>query len=106
VFTVEGKYLSQVLINPDGPTQHSAVAVALSPDRGQRFLYVGDFGNSQILTVDRKALKVLGFFGSKGSDPGQFNGLHDVAIDSKGNLYTAEVNPGARFQKFVPADAN
>jgi hypothetical protein len=106
VFTVDGKYLSQVLINPEGPTQHSAVAVALSPDKAQRFLYVGDFGNSQILTVDRKALKVLGFFGSKGSDPGQFNGLHDVAMDSKGNLYTAEVNPGARFQRFVPADAN
>ena len=102
VFSVDGKYITQVPINPDAGQQHSAVGVGLSPDSGQRYLYVADFGNSQVLTVDRKALNVLGFFGSKGSDPGQFNGLHDVAVDSKGNLYTAEVAPGARFQRFTP----
>jgi sugar lactone lactonase YvrE len=105
VFTVEGKYVSQVAINPN-VTQHSAVAVALSPDPEQRLLYIGDFGNSQIHTVDRRSLKVLGVFGARGAKLGEFQGLHDIAVDSKGNIYTAEVNPGARFQKLVPTSVN
>src|SRR5262245_9247201 len=102
IFAADGKYQTQLLVNPEGPSPtHSAVAVVLSPDSAQRLLYVADFGNSQILIVDRKTLKVLDMFGAKGSRPGEFNGLHDVAIDSKGNIYTAEVAPGARYQKFV-----
>jgi hypothetical protein len=26
---------------------------------------------------------------------------HHMATDSKGNLYTAEVNPGSRVQRFI-----
>ena len=106
VFGVDGKYITQVAINPDGASTHSAVGLALSPDSAQRFLIVADFGNSQVLTLDRKTLKILGFFGAKGASPGEFNGLHDIAVDSRGVLYTAEVNPGARFQKFVPSNGN
>ena len=29
-----------------------------------------------------------------------------LAVESKRNLYTAEVNPGARFQRFVPINGN
>ena len=32
--------------------------------------------------------------------PGKFKWVHNVAIDSKGNLYTAEVGWGRRMQKF------
>jgi len=34
------------------------------------------------------------------SDDGQFYRLHNLAIDSRGNLYTTEVNVGHRVQKF------
>ena len=27
--------------------------------------------------------------------------IHHIAVDSKGNIYTGEVAPGARAQKFV-----
>jgi hypothetical protein len=30
--------------------------------------------------------------------------VHDIAIDSQGNLYTAEVNTGQRVQKFRRLD--
>ena len=33
--------------------------------------------------------------------PGDFQGPHHIAIDSKGNLYVAEVAPGNRAQKFL-----
>jgi hypothetical protein len=31
---------------------------------------------------------------------GQFHVVHDIAVDSRGNLYTTEVNTGQRIQKF------
>jgi sugar lactone lactonase YvrE len=30
--------------------------------------------------------------------------LHNLAVDSQGNLYTAEVGGGRRVQKFVKAE--
>ena len=35
---------------------------------------------------------------------GQFLVLHNIGIDSKGNLYTSEVGSGKRAQKFRPAN--
>ena len=55
-----------------------------------------------IAVLDRKTLEILGYAGGGiGGDPGQFYVLHDIAADSKGNLYTAEVNDngGRRAQK-------
>jgi hypothetical protein len=40
-------------------------------------------------------------FGDGGRQPGQFYGVHSIAIDSKGNLYTTETWEGKRLQKFV-----
>jgi hypothetical protein len=58
-------------------------------------------GGSKIVVVDRKSLGILYQFGSKGDQPGQFQGVHMISIDSKGNLYTAEAEPGNRYQKFA-----
>jgi hypothetical protein len=53
--------------------------------------------------MDRKTLEVLYHFGNGGGTIGNFvsRGPHHMAVDSKGNLYTAEVHPGNRVQKFV-----
>jgi hypothetical protein len=32
---------------------------------------------------------------------GEFKWVHNMAIDSRGNIYTAEVGTGRRAQKFV-----
>ena len=52
-------------------------------------------------TTQNKCGVDTGELGSRGTNPGEFTGLHDVAVDSKGSLYTAEVT-GQRFQKFTP----
>jgi DNA-binding beta-propeller fold protein YncE len=101
VFTPDGKYVTQVFINRAGPSGQSAAGLAFSPDAAQQFLYVADFGNSRIVVLDRKTLAVLYQFGTRGKTPGDFQGLHHLAADSKGNLYTTEVSPGNRAQKFL-----
>jgi DNA-binding beta-propeller fold protein YncE len=101
VFNTDGKYVNQVFINRAGPSNGSAAGIAFSPDPDQRFLYVCDLGNSHIVVLDRKSLGVLYQFGSRGTRPGEFQTPHHLAVDSKGNLYTAEVNPGNRAQRFA-----
>ncbi len=101
VFTPDGTYVNQVFINRAGPSNGSAAGLGFSPDAQQQFLYVSDLGNSHLAVVNRKTLQVLYQFGSRGTKPGDFQAPHHLAVDSKGNLYTAEVNPGNRAQKFV-----
>jgi hypothetical protein len=101
LFTPDGKYLTQVFLNRAGPSSDSVSGMAFSPDPAQKYLYLSDFGNSHIAVLDRKTLTVLYQFGLRGKEPGNFRGVHHIAVDSKGNLYTAEVAPGARAQKFI-----
>ena len=51
--------------------------------------------------LERKTLTVLTNFGDGGRQPGQFFGVHSIATDSKGNIYTTETYEGKRIQKFV-----
>ena len=43
---------------------------------------------------------VVGSFGRNGRNAGQFHWIHAMAVDAKGNAYTAEVDTGKRIQKF------
>ncbi len=101
VFTTDGKYVTQGFVNRAGPAGGSAAGLGFSRDPQQQFLYVSDLGNSHVAVLNRKTLQVLYQFGARGSAPGDFQAPHLLAVDSKGNLYTAEVNPGNRAQKFV-----
>ena len=38
--------------------------------------------------------------GGAGDNGGQFHGMHMVSVDSRGNLYTGEVQQGERVQRF------
>ena len=40
-------------------------------------------------------------FGRSGRYAGQLHWVHNLAVDSKGNVYTTEVDSGKRVQKFV-----
>ena len=46
--------------------------------------------------------EVVGSFGRSGRQAGEFHWVHNVAVDSKGNVYTGEVDNGKRVQKFKP----
>lgn len=101
VFTTAGEYVTQVFINRAGPARVSVCGIILSPDEEQRFLYIADYGNSRIVVLDRKKLEVLYQFGMRAATPGNFQGVHHLAVDSNHNLYVGEVTPGNRIQKFI-----
>jgi DNA-binding beta-propeller fold protein YncE len=101
VFTLDGKYVTQAFVNRTAPSATTACGLALSPDPQQQFLYVSDFGNGHMVVLNRRTLEVVTQFGERSKEPGDFQNAHHIATDSKGNLYTAEVNPGSRVQKFL-----
>ena len=54
--------------------------------------------------VDRASNETLGRFGRVGRQAGEFTAVHNVAVDSAGNIYTAEVATGQRVQRFRRID--
>ena len=54
-----------------------------------------------IYVLKRDTLEELGRLGRSGREAGEFHWLHQVSLDSRGNIYTAEVDTGKRLQKFV-----
>lgn len=45
---------------------------------------------------------IAGSFGRNGRYAGQFHWVHNLAVDSHGNIHTAEVDTGKRARKFMP----
>ncbi len=79
----------------------TAVSMNFSKDKAQSCLYVGDNTNQTIYLLNRASLEELGRLGRAGRMAGQFHWLHQVSLDSHGNIYTAEVDTGKRIQKFL-----
>jgi len=74
--------------------------VDTSSDKDKTCIYNPDGTNQVVWTLLRSNLKVLGSFGNNGRNAGQFHWVHNLATDSNGNIYTAEVDTGKRAQKF------
>lgn len=79
----------------------SAVSMTFSTDKAQSCLYVGDNANMTIYILNRNNLQELGRLGRSGRGAGEFHYLHQVSVDRKGNIYTAEVDTAKRVQKFL-----
>ncbi len=101
VFTKDGKFVKEKLIEPKTMNAGSVWDIALSSDAQQTFLYVADGENSLIHILRRDTLDVLTSFGEGGRQPGQWHGVHNIATDSRGNIYTTETYEGKRIQKFT-----
>jgi DNA-binding beta-propeller fold protein YncE len=102
VTTKDGRFLKEFILAPQTGEGGSAGGVAFSPDRPQRLLFISDLTNNHIWFLNRDDGRVLGQMGSMGENGGQWFGLHMIAVDSKGNIYTGEVFNGERVQRFVP----
>jgi DNA-binding beta-propeller fold protein YncE len=100
VFRKDGSFVSETILMPNTLLLGSVWDVALSRDPQQKYLYVADGQNEQVHVFDRRSMKMLYSFGDGGRQPGQFYGVHSLATDSKGNLYTTETYEGKRVQKF------
>ena len=119
VFTPEGKFVKEFYVSPNTPGQRvgdgcgglantkmppcgTTYKLAISTDKEQKYLYVADGTNNRVWILDRQSGKTLGSFGGNGRYAGQLHWINAIAQDSRGNIYTGEVEQAKRIQKFVP----
>ena len=102
----QGNYQDkEFIVAPETAYGGSTGGVAFSPDPEQRYLFISDLTNNHIWFLNREDGRILGQIGNLGENGGQWFGLHMIAVDSEGNIYTGEVFNGERVQRFVPADS-
>ena len=101
----DGTFVKEFILAPTTGAGGSTGGVAFSPDREQQYLFISDLTNNHIWFLNREDGRVLGQLGSMGDNGGQFYGIHMIAVDSRGYIYTGEVFAGERVQRFVPADS-
>jgi hypothetical protein len=107
VFDKMGNFKRNILVQSDTARLTGIGAVcqlSFSPDPAQKYMYVCDCGDEEIRILDHVTGRTLGTFGRSGFEAGEFNGLHSIAVDSSGNLVTAEAGVvtggGHRLQMF------
>jgi DNA-binding beta-propeller fold protein YncE len=101
VFRKDGTFVKEAFFDTKTLRSGSVWDLALSRDAEERYVYVVDGVNEKVRVLLRSTLDVLTTFGDGGRQPGQFFGVHNVAVDSSGNVYTAETYTGARVQRFI-----
>ncbi len=102
VFQKDGTFVAESLIATETLGAGSVWDIEFSTDSEQTYAYVADAMNRKVWILERKNLKVVGSFGHGGRNAGYFGWVHNIAMDSQGNLYTGEVIPGSRLQRFRP----
>ena len=103
VFTKQGKFLKEFFIANETLRGGSAGSVDFSPDPGQKYIFVADIVNNVVWELERETGKIVDKIGHHGHAGGQCSiSSMSRTMDSKGNLYTGEVDSGKRVQKFMP----
>jgi DNA-binding beta-propeller fold protein YncE len=101
VFKPDGTFVKEQFFNKQTLGSGSAWDIAFSKDAQQKYMYLTDGENDRVHIIERETLELLTSFGEGGRQPGSFYGVHSIATDSKGNIYTTETYRGQRVQKFV-----
>ena len=101
VFQPDGKFVKEAFYAKNTLGAGSVWDIVFSKDAAQRFMMLADGQNERVRVINRETLEELTSFGDGGRQPGQFYGVHSIASDSKGNLYTTETYEGKRLQKFI-----
>ena len=117
VFTTEGKFVKEFYVSPNTPSRGkdcgglppntkmppcgTTYKMIFSKDPQQKYMYVADGTNNVVWILDRQSGKTLGHFGGNGKYAGQLHWINAIGMDSKGNIYTGEVEEAKRIQKFL-----
>ncbi len=105
VFHKDGSFVRQYAFDAKTQGSGSAWGVVFSPlDKKQKYFVLVDGTNNILETVRVSDGAVVGTFGGPGREAGQFHWVHAAKFDSRGNLYTGEVDTGKRLQKWVPVE--
>ena len=101
VFRKDGTFVKEAFFARRSLGEGSVWDIAFSRDPQQTYIYLADGRNQKVRVLRRETLEELTAFGDGGRQPGQFYGVHSIAVDSKGNVYTTETYEGKRIQRFV-----
>ena len=106
VFQKNGRFVKEFFLDRATLGNGSAWDVDVSPDQQQRWIYNPDGENNKIWILERSTGSIGDTFGQQGRSAGQFHWVHNLAVDSQGSIYTAEVDTGKRAQRFVRTGSN
>jgi len=101
VFKPDGTFVKEKFIAKRTLGDGSVWDIAFSRDPGQKYIYLADGSNEKVYIIDRASLEILTSFGDGGHQPGEFYGVHSIATDFQGNIYTTETYHGQRVQRFM-----
>ena len=101
VFRKDGTFVKEAFVDKQTLRSGSVWDMAFSKDPQQTYIYAANGVNEKINVILRSTLEVVTSFGDGGRLPGEFYGCHNLAVDSKGNLYVTETYSGARVQRFL-----
>jgi DNA-binding beta-propeller fold protein YncE len=104
VFHKDGTFIQEAFVAKDTFGSGSVWDVGFSVDPDQTWLIVPDGTNQQVYILERKTLRLVSTFGGAGHWAGQFYGAHNLAVNSKGDLFITETYEGKRVQKFVVSE--
>ncbi|HZR72192.1 hypothetical protein [Bradyrhizobium sp.] len=100
VFRKDGTFVKEWFFEKNTLGNGAVWDIAIWPDPKQSYLLNADGENNEIRIINRADGTVVGSFGRSGRNAGQFHWVHAIAVDPKGNVYTAEVDNAKRIQKF------
>lgn len=100
VFKKDGSFVKEWFYEKNTLGNGAVWDIAIWPDPAQTYLLSADGENNEVRILKRDDGSVVGSFGRNGRNAGQFHWIHAMAVDQKGNVYTAEVDTGKRIQKF------
>ena len=101
VFERSGKFVREFVIEPETLQNGSVWDLVFTEDKDQKYMIIANGASSHLIVAERATGKVVSTFSRPGRMAGELRWVHSLAVDSKGNLYTAEVGFGRRAQKFV-----
>ena len=100
VFRRDGTFVKEFVQLKDTRGPGAVWDLYLLPDKAQAYFVTADGSNNEVRVVRREDGAVVGTFGRSGRNAGFFHWVHNIAVDSQGNVFTTEVDNGKRVQKF------
>ena len=101
VFRKDGAFVTEYTLAPDTRGNGSVWDLDFSHDLGQKLSLRGRRREQPRLAAPPGRRKLLSKFARNGRYAGQLHWVHNMAVDSRGHVYTTEVDTAKRVQKFV-----
>ena len=98
MFRRDGTFVREISVLKDS-APGTIGSIVKWPDPAQTYLLVVDDPNGEFHVINRADGRLMASYGRVGHQLGEFYNLHFIGLDSKGNVYSAEVQ-GKRVQKF------